>query len=633
MPTASPFNSRPQNDAFLAALIDSSTDAIISKDLRGTITSWNPASERLFGYTAAEALGKPVTILFPPDRLAEEDRILGRIVAGERVEHFETVRRHKSGELIDVSLTISPIRTPDGVIIGASKIVRDLRELKRADARFRVTLGSIGDAVIATDVSGRIVFMNGVAERLTGYAQDQAQSRPLDEVFRIVNETTRQTVESPVAKVLREGSVVGLANHTILVGRDGAATPIDDSAAPIRSPAGALLGVVLVFRDVSERRRAEMESLRLAAIIEGSDDAIIGKTLDGKVTTWNPAAERIFGYTAEEMIGQTLDRLLPEGRENEEKEILARIQAGAKVQHFETVRTRKDGRHIFIAVTTSPIRDREGHIIGASKIARDITTQKESELALRAAQAKLESHALELERVVVERTARLRETVGELEAFSYSLSHDLRAPLRAIQGFTEIVLTDYADKVPEAADHLRRVVSAATRMDRLIQDVLAFARVSRQELAVDKLEPEKLVRDLVEERPELQEPKAQVRVESPLLPVMGDEASLTQCLANLLGNAVKFVAPGVTPVVQVSTERHNGFVRINVKDNGIGIDDAGKQKLFAVFQRLATPQAYHGTGLGLAIVRKAAERMGGSVGVNSEPGQGSTFWVELPAAE
>jgi PAS domain S-box-containing protein len=619
-------------DAFLAAIIESSADAVISKDLRGVITSWNPAAQQLFGYTPEEAIGQPITLIFPADRVNEEPQILRRIIAGERIEHYETVRRAKSGELIDIALTVSPIRDSNGTIIGASKIVRDIRAQKRDLERFRVTLASIGDAVISTDVKGHITFMNAVAEKLTAWREIEAVGRPLDEIFHIVNETTRMTVESPVTKVLREGTIVGLANHTILIARDGAQWPIDDSAAPIRSSTGDLLGVVLVFRDVTERRRAEVESLRLAAIVEGSDDAIIGKDLNGLITTWNPGAKRLFQYDAEEIIGQPVSKLIPPDRLEEENRILDRLQSGDRVEHFETVRLRKDGNPIHVSLTISPMRDKEGHIIGASKIARDITTQKEAELALRTAQAKLESHALELEKTVVERTAKLREIVSELEAFSYSLSHDLRAPLRAIQGFTELVLTDYGDKIPEGVDYLRRVVNAAARMDRLIQDVLAFARVSRQEIAVSRVDPEKLVRDLVEERPELHPPRGNVTVDSPLPPVIGHDASLTQCLANLLDNAVKFVPPGVVPQVRVFAERHGTRVRINVKDNGIGIEPEGQRRLFAVFQRLATAHTYQGTGIGLAIVRKAAERMGGTVGVESTPGQGSTFWVELPAA-
>ncbi|HVU34839.1 MAG TPA: PAS domain S-box protein [Opitutaceae bacterium] len=632
MPPADPSQVPYDSDAFLAAIIASSNDAIISKDAKGIITSWNPAAERLFGFASAEAVGQPVTLIFPPDRLPEEEMILGRVLRGEHLGHYRTVRRHKSGELIDVSLSVSPIRDRTGRIIGASKIVHDLREQTREQERFRVTLSSIGDGVISTDVEGAVTFINPVAERLTGWPAPQAVGRPLAEVFQIVNETSREAVESPVIKVLRDGTVVGLANHTVLVSRDGSERPIDDSAAPIRSRDGRLLGVVLVFRDVAERRAAELVSLRLAAIVEGSEDAIVGKNLQGIVTNWNPGAQRIFGYTADEMIGSSITKIIPPDRLNEEQRILARLQAGERVEHFETIRVRKDGRPIHVSLTISPIRDGKGHIIGASKIARDITAQKQAELALRDAQTTLQSHALDLEQKVRERTAKLQDMIGELEAFSYSLSHDLRAPLRAIQGFTELVLTDYGDRIPEATDHLRRVVNAAARMDRLIQDVLAFARVSRQDIVVKPLDVDQLVRDLIEERPELHPPRAVVEVRHPLLPVVGHDASLTQCLTNLLDNAVKFVAPGVTPNVKVFTEARDGQVRINVGDNGIGIDPDGQRRLFTAFQRLATPQPYHGTGVGLAIVRKAAERMNGTVGVESQPGRGSTFWVELPQA-
>ena len=620
------------SDAFLASIIHSSDDAIISKDLKGVITSWNRAAERLFGYTADEAVGQAVTIIFPPERLNEERKITERIERGDRIEHYETIRRHKSGELIEVSLSVSPIYDRSGRVVGAAKIVRDLRQQKRDLERFRVTLSSIGDAVISTDETGQIIFMNAVAEGLTGWSAVEAQGRKLEDVFKIVNETTRATVDSPVDKVLREGVIVGLANHTILIARDGREAPIDDSAAPIRSLSGDLIGVVLVFRDVTERRRAELESLRLAAIVNGSDDAIVGKNLKGIVTSWNPGAERIFGYTAEEMIGQSITKVIPPDRQDEEPQILGRLQRGERVDHFETVRRHKSGRLIDVSLTISPIHDDEGHIVGASKIARDITAQKQAEMALRVAQTKLESHALDLEKTVQERTAKLEEMVSELEAFSYSLSHDLRAPLRAIQGFTEIVLTDYGEKIPEGVDYLRRVATAAARMDRLIQDVLAFARVSRQDIAVEPLNVDKIVHDIIEERPELHVPKAEIDVASPLLPVIGHDASLTQCLTNLLDNAVKFVRPGVKPKVRVSTETRDGFVRINIRDNGIGIDAEGQRRLFAVFQRLASAQTYQGTGVGLAIVRKAAERMGGRVGVESAPGQGSTFWVELPKA-
>lgn len=417
-------------------------------------------------------------------------------------------------------------------------------------------------------------------------------------------------------------------------GRDSPRLPNPGSKASPHMPPRAPVDIALASAHPEPGQGAWNHDANafLAAIVQSSSDAIISKDLQGCVTTWNPAAQRLFGYAAAEIVGRCITVLFPPDRLDEESVILQRIRAGEVIDHFETVRVRKDGVRLHVSLTVSPIRNDAGSIIGVAKIARDITQQKENERQLRATQAKLELHTAELERTVAQRTERLQETVGELEAFSYSLSHDLRAPLRAIKGFTEIVLADHGDKIGEDADYLRRVMTAASRMERLIQEVLAFSRVSRHQLSVVAIDIAKVVRDLVHERPEFHAPRAQIEVSGPMLPVLGDMASVTQCLSNLLGNAVKFVDRGVTPHVRVTTERRGEFVRVNVTDNGIGIDEQSQKRLFTVFQRLATNAVYEGTGLGLAIVRKAAERMGGGVGVLSSPGRGSTFWVELPAA-
>ena len=237
----------------------------------------------------------------------------------------------------------------------------------------------------------------------------------------------------------------------------------------------------------------------------------------------------------------------------------------------------------------------------------------------------------ELEKLVFERTATLRQTIAELEAFSYSLSHDMRAPIRAIESFTQIALAEFGQKVgPPATDYLNKVVSAAGRLDRLIQDVLAFTRLSRQELEFKSIDIDRLLRDIISERPELQAPRSEVTLMTPILPMRGHEASLTQCLTNLLDNAVKFVPQGVKARVRVYSEPRDSQVRLWIEDNGIGIEPAAKSQLFQMFQRVHQTGDYSGTGMGLAIVRKAAERMGGAVGVESELGKGSRFWLQLP---
>jgi PAS domain S-box-containing protein len=265
---------------------------------------------------------------------------------------------------------------------------RRTAEESRADEheqreRLRVTLASIGDAVIATDREGRVTFMNSVAEGLTGWREEEAHGRALKETFHIINEDTRAEVENPIAKVFREGSIVGLANHTVLIARDQTERPIDDSGAPIRSADGRIIGAVLVFRDITQRRRSEEALARLGAIVESSDDAIVGKNLKSIITSWNAGAERIFGYTAEEVKGKNISILIPPERLDEETEIIERLKRGERIEHYETVRVRKDGRKIEVSLSISPIKDRNGRVIGAAKIARDITERKRAEEALR----------------------------------------------------------------------------------------------------------------------------------------------------------------------------------------------------------------------------------------------------------
>ncbi len=236
----------------------------------------------------------------------------------------------------------------------------------------------------------------------------------------------------------------------------------------------------------------------------------------------------------------------------------------------------------------------------------------------------------ELERLVEERTAKLQETIADVEAFSYSVSHDLRAPLRTMQQYAQIVCDDFAAQLPpEARHHLRRIVLACDRLDDLIQDVLTYSRLSREEIDLAPVNLEKLLRQILEQNPGFKPPCAAVEIRSRLEPVTGHEAFLTQCLSNLLANAVKFVAPGVLPRIEIWTEPRGGQVRLWVKDNGIGIAPADQKRVFGLFERVHGASEYEGTGLGLSIVRKAVERMGGQAGVESELGKGSRFWIQL----
>ena len=273
------------------------------------------------------------------------------------------------------------------LIIGFGEAAR-VAHSKVGESRevFRVTLRSIGDAVITTDNEGHVTYLNEVAEMLTGWPMSEALNQPLERVFQIVNEISRQPVENPVTRALRKGVVVGLANHTILIKKDGSECPIDDSAAPIRNEHGFVSGCVLIFRDVTAQRLIEREKASqlltarlLASIVENSNDAIIGKTLDGIIQTWNAAAEQLFGFTAKEALGRHISLVIPPERLAEEDQIIANLRAGKRVEHFETERVRNDGRRITVSLTISPIKDDAGNVVGASKIVRDVTERKRVE--------------------------------------------------------------------------------------------------------------------------------------------------------------------------------------------------------------------------------------------------------------
>jgi PAS domain S-box-containing protein len=274
------------------------------------------------------------------------------------------------------------------LIIAIGETMRRAQRRSRDSTELlRVTLKSIGDAVITTDTRGDVTYLNEVAEVLTGWPLDDARGRPLESVFKIVNETSGAPVENPATRALREGIVVGLANHTVLIRRDGEKCPIDDSAAPIRDEQGRVSGCVLIFRDVTAQRLLDQDQRRqlliartLAAIVESSDDAIISKSLDGVIQSWNEAAERLFGYTSSQAIGRHISLVIPPDRIAEEDQIIARLKLGERIDHFETERVRSDGERIHVSLTISPIRDNAGAVVGASKIVRDVTERKRMEI-------------------------------------------------------------------------------------------------------------------------------------------------------------------------------------------------------------------------------------------------------------
>jgi PAS domain S-box-containing protein len=756
--------------AMVQATLEAASDAILVTDAEGKVTNYN-------------------------QKYAEMWRLSPEVMAmGEHKKIAEVCSKHvhdpwqylvRVNEIYDVSPpeSFDQLKLIDGRVIervstiqyiGAQNVgrvwsFRDITERTRAEEEvrqqrewFQVTLRSIGDAVITTDIQGRVTFLNPIAERLTGWSSEEASGQPLKTVFNIINEETREPAFHPIDKVLREGVIVGLSNHTALIAKNGTETSIEDSAAPIRDSAGRLSGAVMVFHDVTGKRRdeealreneqklraifeqaavgivmtdlkgqfeevnqrfseilgytqeellkltfqaltfpedlpsteenmqrllagqiadyviekryirkdgtlvwglatvtllkdasgqpqqllgiieditsrkkAEEASSRLSAVVECSDDAIISKTLNGIITSWNKSAERIFGYEAHEVIGQPIYILFPPDRLDEEREILTRLRRGERIDHYETERIRKDGTRLNVSLTVSAIKDNNGRIIGASKIARDITERKRAENALQEAQIKLSLHAEELEKQVVQRTAHLNQSIQSLESLCYTIAHDLRAPLRAVQGFTQVILEEYAPAFDDEGKALAtRVVTAATRMDALIRDLLEYAKLSHVDLPCNTLDLNTVLQKVIENlSQEIISKSAQISVQS-LPQVWGNPTIVDQIFTNILSNALKFVNKDIVPVIEIRAESMEHGPRVFIKDNGIGIAVEHHARIFEMFQRLhENEKQFSGTGVGLAIVKKGIERIGGRVSLDARVTSGSCFYLDFQPAK
>jgi PAS domain S-box-containing protein len=406
--------------------------------------------------------------------------------------------------------------------------------------------------------------------------------------------------------------------------------PVELISSPSRNRGDtpAQYGTVIVEvtrRRVTEQRLADtLQSFgSLLDTVEGIVWEADGDTLD--VTFVSRYAETMLGYPVSEWFqrGFWERHIYVDDRERVMQDVSRALQERKAV----TI----DYRVLAADRKMLWIHDRIGLRIQAGKtkllgIAVDNTPQKQIE-------ADLEKERSGLEQRVAERTGQLQTTISELEAFSYSLSHDMRAPLRAMEGYTQLLRNILAEKLgPKELDYFGRIMASAERLDNLIQDVLQYSRVARAPLELKEIDPGKLVSQVITDYPALQSPEAEIQIEEPLLSVMGHEAFLTQCISNLLSNAVKFVAPGVKPKVRVSTKASGNEVRLWVEDNGIGIPMDNQKQIFGIFQRLHAHTSYPGTGIGLAIVQKAVQRMGGRVGVESAVGKGSKFWLQLKRA-
>jgi PAS domain S-box-containing protein len=589
--------------ARLAAIVDGSDDAIVSKDLDGTVRSWNRGARQLFGYTAEEMVGGSILRIIPPELHMEERDILARIAAGDRIDHYETRRLHKDGRVVEVSLSVSPLRDIHGRVIGASKIARDVslrREAEGAKAVLSAVVESADDAIISKDLDGTVTSWNPAAERMYGFTAAEMVG---SSVTRIIPPELHGEEASILASV-REGRRID-HYETVRLRRDGRRFHVSITVSPVRDGSGRVVGASKVARDIGFQREAERTQGILAAIVRSSDDAIISKNLDGVVTSWNPAAERLYGFSSAEMVGQPITRLIPPELRQEEDYILGEIGEGRRLTHFETQRLRKDGTRIHVSLTVSPVRSAAGAVIGASKIARDITAQKEAQ--------------------------------KRKDEFLAVLAHELRNPLAPIRT-TLALVRDGALVGPQRERALEIADRQMSHLTRLLEDLLDVSRLAtgRVELKKERLDLAKVAAQSAEAaRPYLLARHHTFRVEISDTPlwIEADTVRIHQVINNLLTNAAKYTDPGGEVVMTVG--RKDGVAFVRVSDTGIGFTPEMKRRLFMLFaqEKAAAGRTSGGLGIGLALVREFVERHGGAVEASSPGlGQGSEFAVTLPLA-
>jgi len=621
--------------ARLAAIVESSDDAIVAKTLDGIVTSWNKGAERIFGYTSEEMVGRPITTLIPEDRPNEEPEIIARLRRGERVDHFETVRVTKTGRRIDVSVTISPIRDATGRIIGASKIARDITEQKQFRARLHELTGRQGailesaiDCIISMDQQGKVLEWNPSAERTFGYMRDEVLGREMAAL--IIPPSLRDKHRQGLAHYLAtgEGPVLGKRLELTGMRKDGSEFPVEFSISriPIDGPP-TFTGQI---RDITERKRAE-EALR-----ESEERLRLG--LDaGRTGTWDwdivnnrvKWSDRVFEFHGlkpgefSERVEDFTKLVHPHDVERVQKAIQDSVANGTPYEaEFRVVHP--NGQVHWIATNGKVYYDAHGRPIRMLGATTDVTERKWAEAD--------RERLLESERIArseAERASRMKDE------FLATLSHELRTPLTAILGWSQLLRSGKADAETQAQgiDTIDRNARAQTQ---IIEDLLDMSRITSGKIRLDVQRVD--VADVIKAAIETVTPAAEaknIRVVPVIDPmagrVSGDPARLQQVLWNLLLNAIKFTPKGGR--VQVLLERVNSHIEISVIDTGQGIDTKFLPHVFDRFRQAdsSTTRSHGGLGLGLAIVKQLVELHGGTVQARSAgEGKGSTFVVMLP---
>jgi PAS domain S-box-containing protein len=617
-----------ESGAKYRGLLEAAPDAMVVVNTAGEIVLLNVQAEKQLGYHRDELVGQPVTNIIPEgfaERLiADGTRTAAEALAQQIGTGIELIARRKDGSEFPIEIMLSPLESAEGTLVTAA--IRDIsvrkaaeKRLGQMEGRYRGLLEAAPDAMVVVNTAGEIVLLNVQAEKQLGYHRDELVGQPVTNIIpegfaeRLIADGTRTAAEALAQQI-------GTGIELIARRKDGSEFPIEIMLSPLESAEGIL--VTAAIRDISVRQAAEtnlaqMEG-RYRGLLEAAPDAMVVVNTAGEIVLLNVRAEKEFGYSRDELVGQKVKNIIPEGFAERLIADALRSTADALAQQIgtgiELSGRRKDGSEFPLEMMLSPLESAEGILVTAA--IRDITTRKAAEADL------------------LYKIAELNRSNEELGQFAYIASHDLQEPLRMVASYTQLLARQYKGKLGADADEfIGFAVDGANRMQRLIQDLLVYSRVgTKGKDLLDASSEDALQQALVNLRGAIEDSGAQV-THDPLPTVLADDMQLTQLFQNLIGNGIKYQNPGV-PRVHISAAKNGGNKwTFSVKDNGLGIDPQYFGRIFGMFQRLHKREEFAGTGIGLAICKKIVERHGGSISVASQPGQGSTFSFALAASE